>query len=333
MKNTNVRQRTFYSNSDIKNANYKSVFIFQYNDENDEPVKIKKDKDGKEKLTVPAKKILNDKKSKMYFDLLVKGNFDENDYFITLTYSEKYLPNTEAEAEAQIKKYIKDLRKEAKKRGVKILKYIYVTENVNTGGRIHHHLLLKKCLPRELIENLWSKQARPFCPDRERIGWANAKRIQIVCTKLKGKNNNPDYMIRISRYLTKETKTRKGQKKWKQSTGLVLPGTSKADNVCSKKQFEQMTLYKAESFETSNTELIKYVKRNHKGFVISDIRREYNEFTGKFYISMKLMKRKIWLKAMNLNSVPEQEAIKAADRFMKQFETDYKRQEMQGALW
>ena len=169
MKNMNIRQRTFYSNSDIKNANYKNVFIFQYNNENDEPIKPGKTKDGKEKFTAPAKKILNDKKSKMYFDLLVKGNFDEKDFFVTLTYSDKFLPATEKEADSQVKKYIKDLRKEAKKRG-QTVKYIYVTENANNGRRLHHHMLINNCLPREVIENLWSKQVKPFSDERERIG-------------------------------------------------------------------------------------------------------------------------------------------------------------------
>ena len=85
MKNINVRQRTFYSNRDIKNADYRNVYLFHYSNIDDEPIKITKTREGKEKLTTPAKKILNDKKSKMYFDLLVKGNFSENDYFISLS--------------------------------------------------------------------------------------------------------------------------------------------------------------------------------------------------------------------------------------------------------
>ena len=89
MKNINVRQRTFYSNRDIKNADYRNVYLFHYSLFDDEPIKITKTREGKEKLTTPAKKILNDKKSKMYFDLLVKGNFSENDYFISLAEGSK----------------------------------------------------------------------------------------------------------------------------------------------------------------------------------------------------------------------------------------------------
>ena len=208
MKNNSIRQRTFYSNRDIQKAEYRNVIIFQHNPEEKEPIQVTKTRNKKEKFTVPGKQILNDKKSRMYFDLLVKGNFEQNDYFITLTYSDKYLPETEAAAEKIIKKYIKELRKEAKSRGEKTLKYIYVTE---TGrGRIHHHMLLKNCLQRDLVENLWSRQVKPFCHDRERLGWANAKRIRAASAKLKG--NSPDYMSRLSRYMTKEPRTKQGQK-------------------------------------------------------------------------------------------------------------------------
>lgn len=327
--NSNIRQRTFYSNRDIKKAEYRNVIIFQHSPEDLEPIQVTKTKDGKEKLTAPAKQILNDKKSRLYFDLLVKGNFDESDYFISLTYSDKFLPETEADAEKIIKKYIRELRKAAKAQGVKTLKYIYVTE---TGrGRIHHHMLLKNCLPRDLIENLWSKQVRPFCSDRERLGWANAKRIQIASATLKGKS--PDYMVRISRYMTKETRKGQGRKRWKQSTGLILPGTSKADNVCSKKQFEQISLFNSSSFEASHNELIKFVKKYHRNFVVTDIKREYNSYTGNFYISMQLMSKKKWARVMALYDEAALKEFEAAGNDITLAIPGYKEKGIQGVLW
>lgn len=328
MMKSNIRQRTFYSNRDIKKAEYRNVIIFQHSPEDLEPIPITKTKDGKEKFTTPAKQVLNDKRSQIYFDLLVKGNFGESDYFITLTYSDKFLPKCEADAEKIIKKYIRELRKEAKGRG-ETLKYIYVTESGR--GRIHHHMLLKNCLPRDLVENLWSRQVRPFSSERERLGWANAKRIQAASARLKGKS--PDYMVRISRYMTKEPRTKQGRKKWKQSTNLSLPGTSKADGVCSKKQFDQMSLFNSSSFEASHNELIKYVKRYHKNFVVTDIRREYNSNTGNFYISMQLMSKNKWARVMALYDEAALKELEAAGHDITIAIPGYKEKGVQGVLW
>ena len=257
----------------------------------------------------------------MYFDLLVKGNFSENDYFISLTYADKFLPESAEEAEAQFRKYIKDLRKEAKKRGVDNLKYIYVTECGKTKGRFHHHMILQNCIPRDLVEGLWSKQIRPFHPEREMIGWANVKRIQVT---------GPDFMTRISKYLTKNPS---GKKRWKQSTGLVLPGTSKADNVCSAKQFEQMSLFGGTSFESANIELGKFVKKHHRGFVIMDTKREYNDVTGRWYIKLQLMRKSLWQKTMAIFEAKEKAVTDATDRWMVPHVPEYKINGIQGVLW
>ena len=121
-RDINFRQRTFYSDKNIRKADYRVVTVFQYNlfGDDEEPIKISKTRNGKEKLTCPAKQILNDKKSELYFELLLKGNFSENDYVLRLSYSDKYLPATEEEAEENVKKYIRDLRKAAKKRGIEM---------------------------------------------------------------------------------------------------------------------------------------------------------------------------------------------------------------------
>ena len=329
MKNINVRQRTFYSNRDFKNADYRNVYIFQYSLFEDEPIRISRTRDGREKLTTPAKQILNDKKSKMYFELLVKGNFSENDYFISLSYSDKFLPATEEEAEAVIKQYVKALRKEARKRSIKNLKYVYVTESGK--GRFHHHMVLQNSLPRDLVEDLWSKQIRPFHPERERIGWANVKRIQIAGPALKG--NGPDYMKRIARYMTKEPKTEVGKKRWKQSTGLILPGTSKTDHVCSQKQFEQMSLFEGTSFEASNTELVKFVKKHHRDFGVTELRREYNEFSGQCYIRMELMRKRIWLRAHSIFTEQQLTELDKADGYILPRRRKKDEDRIQGVLW
>lgn len=332
-RDINFRQRTFYSDKNIRKADYRVVTVFQYNlfGEDEEPIKISKTRNGKEKLTCPAKQILNDKKSELYFELLLKGNFSENDYVLRLSYSDKYLPATEEEAEENVKKYIRDLRKAAKKRGIEKLDYVYVTETGSRNGRIHHHMVLKNVLPRDLVEDLWSKQVRPFHPERERLGWANVKRIQIAGPEMKG--DGPDFMKRIARYLVKRVRQSAGKRRWKQSIGLVLPGTTKTDHVCTKKQFEQLSLFDATSFEDCNTETINFIKKHHKGFVLTELRRDYNELTRQFYIRFELMRRNVWLRAHSIFSDQQLAQMDMADEYLLPRKRKRKQEEIQGRLW
>lgn len=314
-KNINIRQRTYYSNRNIAKSDCRYVDIFRYSNLEDEPIRILKTRNGKEKITCPAKRKMNEKRSKLYFDLLLKGNFGENDYFISLTYSDKFLPETETESEDRMKKYIRDLRKEAKKRGHDNLKYIYVTEAGGTKGRIHHHMILDGRLPRDIVEGLWSKQIRPFHQEREMLGWCNAKRIQIT---------GPDYLLRIARYLMKDPQ---GKKRWKQSTGLILPGTTKADNVCSVRQFEQMSLF------GDDIELEKFVKRQHRGFIILDATKELNDVTGQWYIRLQLIRKTLYQRTMAILDARTKREIEVAEELRIPYDRDYKINGIQGALW
>lgn len=314
-KNINIRQRTYYSNRNIAKSDYRYIDIFRYSNGEDEPIRILKTRNGREKLTCPAKRKMNEKRSKLYFDLLLKGNFGENDYFISLTYSDKFLPGNETEAEDRMKKYIRDLRKEAKKRGYDNLKYIYVTEAGGTKGRIHHHMILDSRLPRDIVEGLWSKQIRPFHQEREMLGWCNAKRIQVT---------GPDYLLRIARYLMKDPQ---GKKRWKQSTGLVLPGTTKADNVCSVRQFEQMSLF------GDDLELERFVKKQHRGFIILDATKELNDVTGQWYIRLQLIRKTLYQRTMAILDARAGIASEGAEGLKLSYDRGYKINGIQGALW
>ena len=214
-----------------------------------------------------------------------------------------------------MKKYIRDLRKEANKRGHDNLKYIYVTEAGGTKGRIHHHMILDGRLPRDIVEGLWSKQIRPFHQEREMLGWCNAKRIQIT---------GPDYLLRIARYLMKDPQ---GKKRWKQSTGLILPGTTKADNVCSVRQFEQMSLF------GDDIELEKFVKRQHRGFIILDATKELNDVTGQWYIRLQLIRKTLYQRTMAILDARTKREIEVAEELRIPYDRDYKINGIQGALW
>jgi hypothetical protein len=159
------------------------------------------------------------------------------------------------------------------------------------------------------------------------------KRIQIAGPEMKG--DGPDFMKRIARYLVKRVRQSAGKRRWKQSTGLVLPGTTKTDHVCTKKQFEQMSLFEGTSFEASNTEMMKFIKKHHKDFVVTELRREYNDLTGQFYIRFELMRRNVWLRAHSIFSDQQLAQMDMADEYLLPRKRKRKRnqEEIQGRLW
>lgn len=86
---------------------------------------------------------------------LIKGNFSEEDWFVTLTYPKGTRRSIE-EAKADMSKLIRRLRKQYKKRGIP-LRYIYVIEIGSRGG-VHMHLIINECgETTRLISKLWER--------------------------------------------------------------------------------------------------------------------------------------------------------------------------------
>ena len=72
---------------------------------------------------------------------LLKVNFEEHDYWITLTYKKGSRPEME-QAKKQVQKFLRQMRDQYKKRGSP-LKYIVKTEIGSKGG-IHHHIVMNR---------------------------------------------------------------------------------------------------------------------------------------------------------------------------------------------
>lgn len=96
----------------------------------------------------------------------INANFRPGDWHIILTYRKDDRPHPE-EAYKNIKKIIKELRKEYRKHGFE-LKYIHVTEYLNKA--IHHHLIINnvndgKRTTSDYIRRLWTGKGNPkFIP-------------------------------------------------------------------------------------------------------------------------------------------------------------------------
>lgn len=98
----------------------------------------------------PAQQALNDKNRVKNLIRMVNANFQaQKDYFVTLTFSDKYLPKTVEDGRKVFKKYIQRLRRAAQKTKNE-LKWLAVIEQKN---RLHFHLFLSGVEMRDIIDN------------------------------------------------------------------------------------------------------------------------------------------------------------------------------------
>ena len=160
-----IREKTYYcqGTSESKKPDYIEIDMFPFYE-----LKYKPQRSGKKNVTSPKQKKLNNKNSRRYFRLLAKSNFGQNDYHLTLSYTEDNLPLSVPEAEKEVQKFIRRLKRVYKKAD-KLLKYIYITEEGAKKARLHHHLLVnaEAGVDRNAIEKAWGK------------GYANSVRIQL----------------------------------------------------------------------------------------------------------------------------------------------------------
>ncbi len=142
-----------------------------------------------------CQKLLNKKRAKKYLNRLVHLNFGKNDYFVTLTYSDDYLPNSISEAKKNVANYFRRIN--STRKGEQNIKYIFVTEYGEKNKRIHHHAIIEGSVKREVLEAKWRQgevNIKPLDPDK---GYS--------------------YLVK---YIMKSPK---GKKAWNPSRGLKKP--------------------------------------------------------------------------------------------------------------
>lgn len=122
----------------------------------------------KEKVTDEDVKKVNEIMAEKKLRRLIDINFHPGDLHMVLTYRPDERPDKNT-AKIILSKFIKELRKEYKKRGYE-LKYIHVTEYKNT---IHHHFIINSITEGpgtlRLINKLW-KYGRPKATPLDETG-------------------------------------------------------------------------------------------------------------------------------------------------------------------
>ena len=211
----------------------------------------------RKRVSEPKQKNLNQKNARRYLVQLINANFENGDYFLTLTYQDPMKPNSIDAALKEVSNYIRRVKRVYKKFGHE-LQYILVTEGGDESARINHHIVLKRVdeVSRDDIEELW---ARGRGRNRQQIGYAN-------CNTIRANNNG---VTGIANYLSKDPK---GRKRWSSSKNLIRPISRTNDHKYSQRRLEKLAKLPDQGQA--------YFEQMYKGYRITEIEINYFEMTG-----------------------------------------------------
>lgn len=246
-----------YREKKIYSGNMLEVEIF--------PITVQERKHSRKrkvKETTCKQKNLNDKNAKKHLIRLLNTNFTDKDLSVTLTYDNKHLPETEAEARKDVTNFLRRVKHYIKKNKLEELKYIAVIEYKEQQKgkkiRIHHHLVINGVIDRDTLENLWKK------------GRANADRL---------KSDEFGYEA-LARYISKDPK---GNRRWTQSRNLKQPEIKVNDYKFSKRKVLELSKCQGER---------EIFEKLYKGYVLRDYQNIVNEIVDSNYLYIKLQKLK-----------------------------------------
>lgn len=219
-----------------------------------------------------AQRELNSKNSRKRFWRLCEHNFNNNDLWITLTYSVE--PSGIDEAIANMQKFLRNINGKRRRRGLPNAKYLYVTEEVSEDGevvRIHHHLFMDGQLDIDTVMNTWKHGGRN-----------EYRKVEKDENGIKG----------AATYTTKpaqDTKHRKHRKRWNGSTNLEQPPQKKHHQTKAKdinkmvKDHEYIRQY----VETART---RSGKKRYAGYTYTHANVYYNDYNARYYIRVRMKK-------------------------------------------
>lgn len=157
---------------------------------------------GKRNISSQAQQLMNLKYAYQSLELEIAANFGPGDIYCTLTYKEDGLPKDRDAAIAKMRYFWKKLKAARLERGQE-LRYIYNTETLGDGGRLHHHALINATgEDYDLIQRLWPHGQVRF--------------TQIRVDREKNYES-------LARYFCKEERKKVGQRLWSSSRNLYKP--------------------------------------------------------------------------------------------------------------
>lgn len=137
----------------------------------------------------------------------LEASLYNNNYFVTLTYSNKNLPVSSFQSRRNVQLFLKRLRKY-----IPGVKYFGCTEKGDTTKRLHHHLILFNCdlkdakpLGKGIVQGHYFKSK--FLEDRWKLGLVDIGEVSFnscsyvarYCMKKRFQEKDPDEYIFMSR--------------------------------------------------------------------------------------------------------------------------------------
>ncbi|MGM0337666.1 rolling circle replication-associated protein [Enterococcus sp. AZ007] len=269
--------RSFVREKTVHAGDYKELSIFVRTSEQEKA--NRRSRKRRKKISRPAQRNLNDKNSKRYAMLLLYSNFTLKDYYLTITYYNKYLPETPDDAKKTIDNYLSKLRRLYKKHN-QDLKYMWFTEfqyDDDTGyiKRIHHHVVVNKGPSRDEVEDCWSVGRGK---NKEKLGRTEARIIQK--TESGGIHDLAMYLTTQGKHINGRWK--KGQKRWSSSKNLTKPYETKNDHKYSLRKLEKIA-----ASTDAGEELFKQLYPDYQ--IVGEVKIKHIEDSG-WHIRVELLK-------------------------------------------
>lgn len=223
-----------------------------------------------------AQKNLNDKNARKYVERLINKNFNDRDIWLTLTYDDDHLP-PDGDIDAAIKnmqKYIRRVNYQRGKRGLPNAKYIYVTEyDPDAEIRWHHHIIMDGMMDMDIVEKCWKQASRN-----------EVRRLQKDENGLSG----------MSRYMVKEKKRIKSEKRWNSSQGLQEPDVKIVHSKQPEKgkgSYKPIGKYVDSMVRNQNT-ISEVLAGWYPDFDFTNASVYYNDFNYMFYIHARMRRKR-----------------------------------------
>ena len=211
------------------------------------------------KPTRESMTIYNEQRAAKWLEELTEANFTNEDFFITLSYHDEYLPQSDKEALHAAELYIRRLQYRCKKIKAPAPVVLWDIEK-SEKGRYHHHMIIKCALSREELEKIW------------RRGYINTRQLQFTENGLTGLT---EYIIKF--------KSRVGVRRWHSTNNLKKPIQHENDRM-SKKQFAEL----AADLEQSG-----YYKKHYSEYYLNrdSVKIYRNDINGCDYLYFKIYRK------------------------------------------
>lgn len=226
---------------------------------------------------------LNQRRAERELTRILNENFRDEDYEMTLTFTDENLPEVYEDALSLAVNYMRRVKRLYAKRGIKGLKRVIIPG----GGRFHFHIIMTGGVSREELEKLW------------KLGYANSKRLKFCQGGIAGLAHyianqfiNDEFdgedlfggmdIDKETGEVTERRVRKKGARRWSCSKNLVRPEPETRDGRISQGRVEELATVDLESRSA--------YEKLYPGYIFESAKGYYNPENGGYYIQVMMKK-------------------------------------------